>query len=144
MEGDERVRYCGLCRKSVYNLSGMTPGEAADLIRRTEGNLCVRLLRRRDGTLLTEDCPVGVRRRRNGWWLLVRAALATIPPLIAAVLWFGRSDSAKTRAFLGAPDRPDRTTQPDPDDPNEDGDWVVGRTVDPQRVPPQPDEDRRP
>lgn len=64
MVGDERVRYCGQCRKNVYDLSGMRRDEATALIRDRTGELCVRLWRRADGTVITADCPVGERTRR--------------------------------------------------------------------------------
>jgi cytochrome c-type biogenesis protein CcmE len=64
MQGDERVRFCGQCSKNVYNLSAMTRNEAAELIDR-EVAPCVRYFQRPDGTVLTTDCPVGVRRRRR-------------------------------------------------------------------------------
>ena len=64
MAGDERVRFCGKCEKNVYNLSAMTREEGEALVRQKEGRLCVRLYQRRDGTVITSDCPVGVRRRR--------------------------------------------------------------------------------
>ena len=59
MIGDGRRRYCGDCKLNVYNLSGMTRNNAEDLLRRSEGRLCVRYFRRADGTILTHDCPVG-------------------------------------------------------------------------------------
>ena len=61
MVGDDRSRFCGSCQKHVYNLSAMAANEAAQLIREREGNLCARLYRRADGTILTGDCPVGAR-----------------------------------------------------------------------------------
>jgi hypothetical protein len=64
MEGDDRVRFCGRCAKNVYNISAMSEAEATALVRDHEGKLCTRLYRRRDGAVLTSDCPVGVRRRR--------------------------------------------------------------------------------
>jgi TonB family protein len=60
MYGNDRVRFCGQCSLNVYNLSAMTTEEAEDLIRRSEERLCVRFYRRRDGTILTENCPVGL------------------------------------------------------------------------------------
>jgi hypothetical protein len=66
MEGDSDVRYCGSCKKHVYNLSMMSRAEAEAVLvaaKATEG-MCVRLYRRADGTVITDDCPVGVRRRR--------------------------------------------------------------------------------
>lgn len=61
MIGSERKRYCGECKLNVYNLSGMTRDEAENLIQNSEGRLCIRFFRREDGTVLTQDCPVGWR-----------------------------------------------------------------------------------
>ena len=81
MYGDDRVRFCGQCSKNVFNLSAMTTEEAEDLIRRAEGSLCVRFYRRRDGSILTENCPVGL----NG----IRHQLTrTRTHIIAAVVSF--------------------------------------------------------
>ena len=65
MIGDERVRFCGPCSLNVYNLSSMTRSDAEALIARTEGKLCVRFYRRRDGSIITKDCPVGLRAIRR-------------------------------------------------------------------------------
>ena len=64
MTGDDRVRFCGKCEKNVYDLGAMTAAEAEALLVQKEGNVCVRFYRRADGTVMTSDCPVGVRRRR--------------------------------------------------------------------------------
>ena len=61
MAGDERVRFCSGCRLHVYDLSAMTRAEAAELVASVSGRLCVRFYRRADGTVLTRDCPVGLR-----------------------------------------------------------------------------------
>jgi hypothetical protein len=66
MEGDDKVRFCRRCQKHVYNLSWMGRREAAAFVRETEDRLCVRFYRRRDGTLLTDNCPVGWRAVRRG------------------------------------------------------------------------------
>jgi hypothetical protein len=76
MRGDDRVRFCDACEKHVYNISGLTVDAAVALVRESEGPVCVRLYRRKDGTILTADCPVGLRaavRRR-----LVRLAAAAV------------------------------------------------------------------
>jgi hypothetical protein len=65
MEGDDLVRFCRLCQLNVYNISEMSRGNAAAFIREAKGRLCVRFYRRQDGTLLTEDCPVGWRAARR-------------------------------------------------------------------------------
>lgn len=61
MYGNERVRFCAQCQLNVYNLSEMSRAEAEELIRRAEGGLCVRYYRRKDGSILTQNCPVGLR-----------------------------------------------------------------------------------
>ena len=61
MAGDDRVRFCAECRLNVYNLSELTRREAERLIATHEGRLCVRFYRRGDGTILTQNCPRGLR-----------------------------------------------------------------------------------
>jgi hypothetical protein len=82
MAGDERVRFCGSCEKNVYNLSAMTTPEIVELIRAKEGRLCARFYRRHDGTMLTADCPVGLRhrmqRRAKRWGGMAVAALSSL------------------------------------------------------------------
>jgi hypothetical protein len=64
MAGDERVRFCRRCRKNVYNLSSLTREQAEALVFEREGAMCIRYYRRRDGTILTADCPSGRKRSR--------------------------------------------------------------------------------
>jgi hypothetical protein len=96
MLGDDRVRFCGQCSLNVYNLSSMTRADAEALIARTEGRLCVKFYRRFDGSVITKDCPIGIRaiRRRvsYAWRAIVSVtltfmagygihqAVASIPP----------------------------------------------------------------
>lgn len=61
MTGDNRVRHCQECKLNIYNLSDMTRAEAERLIATREGRLCVHYYRRADGTILTRDCPRGLR-----------------------------------------------------------------------------------
>lgn len=64
MKGDERVRHCASCDKKVYDLSAVRAEEAEALLRAHGVKLCARFYRRADGTVMTADCPVGVRRVR--------------------------------------------------------------------------------
>ena len=66
---NKRVRFCSQCQLNVYNLSEMTRSEAEALLHYTEGRLCVRFYRRADGTILTQDCPTGLRaiKQRLAW-----------------------------------------------------------------------------
>ena len=86
MSGDSRCRLCALCDKNVYDLSRMTGDEAVRLIREKEGNICARLHRRSDGTVITADCSVGVRQLRSRRRRLVAAAAAGILGLASTVL----------------------------------------------------------
>ena len=70
MDGDERARFCGQCRKHVFNLSAMTRTQIESLIREKEGKLCGRFYQRPDGRMITADCPTGQQRRRNRLLLL--------------------------------------------------------------------------
>jgi hypothetical protein len=82
MVGDEKVRFCKLCKLNVYNLSEMGREEAEAFVSQREGRTCVRLFRRADGTVLTKDCPVGVRALRQR---VVRAAAALAGLIVAMV-----------------------------------------------------------
>jgi hypothetical protein len=75
MRGNGRVRECGQCEKQVFNVEGMTRGEAELLLLERADGVCVRFYRRDDGTILTSDCLVGVRLRHKV--RIVRAVLTT-------------------------------------------------------------------
>lgn len=86
MAGDDRARFCRQCQKHVYNFSAMTTMEVEPLVLKNEGNLCGRMYRRKDGTVLTADCPTGqavVKRKRFQWV----AGLAAGVVLLASTLW---------------------------------------------------------
>ncbi len=59
MRGNQQKRFCTHCQLNVYNLSEMTEREAENFLFESEGRICVRLYRRKDGTVITQDCPVG-------------------------------------------------------------------------------------
>lgn len=113
MVGDERKRFCGECRLNVYNLSGMSKSEAAELLENSEGRLCVRFYQRADGTVLTKDCPVG--------WAAIKqrvsktaAAFASLIIGLVSGLGFTaayKSDSGKT---MGQLEMPFATPRPTP------------------------------
>ncbi|MBI4748613.1 MAG: ankyrin repeat domain-containing protein [Acidobacteria bacterium] len=46
MVGNDEVRFCSHCSKHVHNLSAMTRREAEELVLKSNGNLCIRYLRR--------------------------------------------------------------------------------------------------
>ena len=85
MVGDERMRYCGQCNLHVYNLSGMTRKEAESLIANAEGRLCLRFYRRADGTVLTRNCPVGLRALKRRVTRVASAMLSAVLGFLAGV-----------------------------------------------------------
>lgn len=95
MIGDERVRHCSLCQLNVYNFAEMTAGEVRELLVRSEGRVCARLYQRADGTLITRDCPTGIRalRRRAS-----RMATAVVMMLVSLPM-FGRPFRRKKSPF---------------------------------------------
>lgn len=96
MQGDDRARFCGTCRKNVYNLSDMTRAQAQALVARKEGNMCVRMYRRADGTVISDDCPIPMRPARNGarWvWRAASAGIAALSTVCGG--WFTASPHAK-------------------------------------------------
>ena len=60
MQGHKRKRFCGSCQKNVYNLVGLRTEEIRDFMCRHEGQACVRLFMRQDGTVLGSDCKGGL------------------------------------------------------------------------------------
>lgn len=78
MAGSERVRFCQQCKLNVYNLSEMSESDAETLLSRTEDRLCVRFHQRHDGTILTQDCPVGLRAIRHRIGRLVAGLAALV------------------------------------------------------------------
>ena len=78
MYGDERTRFCAACKLNVYNVAGMTEAEVRELISRAEGRVCMRLMRRVDGSVITQDCPVGLRAYRKRFARFAGATMAAM------------------------------------------------------------------
>ena len=85
MIGNERKRYCGDCKLNVYNLSGMTRDEAENLVMNAEGRLCVRFYKRADGSVITQDCPVGWAKVKQRTKVFVTAAASLVFSFLGAV-----------------------------------------------------------
>jgi len=106
MTGDDRSRFCGSCRLHVYDLSAMSRAEAEELVRsrkRDGGSLCVRFVRRADGTVATDDCgPVRRALRRRA--LRVRAAAVAALAFLFPMAACGRAQSSAAPADVKAAD----------------------------------------
>ncbi len=116
MYGNDRKRFCGDCKLNVYNLSGMTRVEAEDLIRRSEGRLCVRFYSRADGSVITQDCPVGWACIKQRTKSVVTAVFSLLMGLFSGILFVSMFSKPEPRATVGdiivrplTPDTPSHT-----------------------------------
>jgi hypothetical protein len=86
MAGDDRVRYCGKCRLSVYNLTRMSPEEVEQVVLSTGGRLCGRLFVRGDRTATAENCPsAAMNRRKKALWA------AGVLMILGSIAWAFRA-----------------------------------------------------
>jgi hypothetical protein len=105
MEGDERTRYCAGCRLHVHNLSAMSSAQAEALVAKTLGQgdrLCGFFYQRADGTVLTQDCPVGlaaVRARVRRRLARIAAALGLVATGGAMAAGGARDSAPRLRAL---------------------------------------------
>jgi hypothetical protein len=96
MIGDDRARFCTHCQKDVFNLSAMPREEAESFMHARTAEVCVRLYKRTDGTVLTSDCPVGVKRKRR-----FKAIVAVSGGLLAAGALLMMSVRSQRQTVMG-------------------------------------------
>lgn len=94
MTGDDRMRLCQQCSLRVYNIAEMTRNEAEALIANMEGRICARVYRRFDGTIITKDCPVGLRAIRRRMAKMAGAVCTAVLSVCSTVVPQGRSRPA--------------------------------------------------
>lgn len=107
MSGDDKSRFCQQCQLNVYNLSVLTESEVEALLasRSADGRMCVRFYRRADGTVLTDNCPVGLRRLRDTArtaWRVAAAVLSCALSWSAAWAGEGQAGDNKERSKAGS------------------------------------------
>jgi hypothetical protein len=65
----------------------MPKADAEALLRARVGNdLCIRFFQRADGTILTEDCPVGVKKKRRRSFVFAVAGVGAMAAAAATML----------------------------------------------------------
>lgn len=101
MSGNDQVRFCSHCSLNVYNLSEMSRHDAEALVREKEGRLCVRFHQRADGTMITQDCPVGLRAVQARTMRRIRSMAAAITATLAG---FAGLDAVAQRHVMGEVD----------------------------------------
>lgn len=89
MSGDDRVRFCGSCCKHVYNISDLSRAEAEAFLRDNGVSKCVKFYRKKDGTIITDDCPIGLRKIRDR----ARAVARLVASIIAVCLSFAAASA---------------------------------------------------
>lgn len=86
MEGDERARFCRHCQKHVYNFTAMTTEEVVAMIQAKEGRLCGRFFQRPDGTVMAQNCPIGLAKVRQQMRRTLLGAAALVAFLFTSVV----------------------------------------------------------
>lgn len=136
MKGDNHVRFCAECEKNVYDLSSLTREAANRLLAGAGDDLCVRLYRRADGTVLTADCPVGLRRkqvRRAVYGTVGAGALLAAGTMAAGMVTMGKR-VAPARAGKVAEVPESYVPQPLSPDPDRGVVFVYHQEAQPQRA----------
>jgi hypothetical protein len=98
MAGDHRTRFCGSCQHRVHNVSGMSRSEVEQMLT-GDGRICVRLYRRADGTVMTRDCPTGLKTRRRRIAGVAGSAFAALLGLFT--VGFGQKDDTESQVTTG-------------------------------------------
>ncbi|HEX4406044.1 MAG TPA: hypothetical protein VH560_14500 [Polyangia bacterium] len=120
MRGDDRVRFCGQCRQNVYNVEALDRGAARRLIEAREGRVCLRILRRDDGTVVTADCWTRLRAARRRGVLAFVAMLVVVGFAQLCAMRFGLRALGggcapiRQTTTMGAPPPPPLMGEPQP------------------------------
>lgn len=106
MSGNDQVRFCSQCYKKVYKFSNLNRAQAIDLVTAHEGRACVAYYRRADGSVMAEECPVGLRRVQRPFHFARMTATALLLPLLGftSLLGISKLTGAPTRAADGGDD----------------------------------------
>ena len=129
MYGNERVRFCGECQLNVYNLSAMSRAEAEELVGQAEGRLCVRYYRRRDGSIITQNCPVGLRALKRRLSRVATAIATSVLSFVAGIVGYRLT---APRYTTGVMVMGDVVYKPIP--PSEQGTFVVSPATQPDII----------
>jgi hypothetical protein len=100
LSGDDKTRYCRQCKLEVHNVSQMSAEEIGQLLRRSgcTNQLCVRIYKRADGTILTKDCPRGLRHGKDAWLRFWQKTVAIVFALFSSVSQL-RADEEQNRWY---------------------------------------------
>ena len=93
MSGDDKCRFCDSCEKKVYDLSSMSTKEVLKLVQGPEV-ICGKIYKREDGTILTEDCPIGIDQirtyvKRRQYLMALYCGILLMVSVISASISYG-------------------------------------------------------
>lgn len=91
MIGNEQVRFCSHCAKDVHDLSSMTRTQAEKLVKRANGNLCVRYVKTPQGKLITAPPKFTQIKRR----MRVAAGVFAASLALSTIAYSQQSESAE-------------------------------------------------
>ena len=100
MQGGDEVRFCSHCAKSVHDISAMTRIEARKLVALSNGNLCIRYIRRPDGKVQTIDRPlyrIGKRATRIAAGAFGAALSLSVPAYAQGAPFIPKQEKSLTR-----------------------------------------------
>lgn len=97
MTGDERIRFCGMCKKNVYNISEMGTSEAESFLQENLGSVCLSFFRRADGTIVTDTCPKFLKPVRDGFQCIRKVAAIILSALLSTSPGFAQTSGKCTR-----------------------------------------------
>jgi len=118
MQGDDKVRHCAQCNCKVYDLSTIPAADGTRLLERASEGLCVQIVRRADGSVVTADAPITATtkepdRRAFGRWVLASLATAfglagcreepEVPVRLGGVVALPSDDTTRLRGEVAPP-----------------------------------------
>lgn len=107
MEDRGNCFHCKSCDLNVYQFSKLTNSEIADLMNDNNEKLCIGIFRREDGTIITKDCPLGLRDvgfiyRKSG---LIKAIAFVLIILMGLAYIKPRTNASSNSQMFGKFDR---------------------------------------
>ncbi len=100
MTGDEKKRFCGVCKKHVFNISAMSNDEALALVNQ-DAPTCVRFFRRPDGTVMTSECRRGKQRRYALNSIIAAVTTTLLAPFGISTSWSWADDKVPLPEIMG-------------------------------------------
>ena len=107
MTGNDQIRFCEHCNLKVHNISELSYSQAARLVARSQGRLCVRYYRDSQGAALTKQAPSKLHQiGRRATRIAAGAFSATLSLATAAAQTPANSQGNSAYSAPAQPDKP--------------------------------------